>query len=79
MFWAQEELEPTDHDKLLLAQHAPSDVQSVTRILAQLRQAVDAYDNAEIEALLHEAIPDFGHTSDISRTNIVHINNGRNG
>ena len=58
LFHETEELTPTDHDKLLLAQHAEVDAKSLDKLLSALATATESYDQELIETLLREAIPE---------------------
>ena len=60
LFHADEASRPTGHDKLLLARHAAVDRQHIDPLIERLRAASDAFDEAAIDALLREAVPELG-------------------
>lgn len=60
LFRTEEQLSPTRHEKLLLAQHGNVDRDHVEACLRALGEGVAAYDTKQIETALLEAVPDYG-------------------
>lgn len=60
LFHADEHVEPTAHEKLLLAQHRDFEPDRIRACLEALRAGVDAFDGERIEAALREAVPEYG-------------------
>ena len=58
LFHDAEELTPTDHDKLLLAQHAAVDAKNLDSLMSALAKATESFDQRQVEALLRQAIPE---------------------
>jgi len=64
LFRDDEHLDPTSHDKLLLAQHVHNDRNHIEQLLSDLRSSVDAFDEESITALLSQAVPEFDVVTD---------------
>lgn len=58
LFHEAEELTPTGHDKLLLAQHAGLQAKDLDALLSALGKATESFDQRRVEALLQEAVPE---------------------
>ena len=58
LFHAAEQLTPTNHDKLLLAQQADVDPKSLDALVAALSKATTSYDEQKVEELLQQAVPE---------------------
>jgi FlaA1/EpsC-like NDP-sugar epimerase len=58
LFYEQERLNKTDHNKILLAQSLPVDWERLNRLVDALEQAGDAYDEDTLRLLLRELVPE---------------------
>lgn len=63
LFHEDEQLTPTDCEKLLLAQHAAVDPIELRKLLNAMADASASFDESEIERLLKQGVPEFGRTS----------------
>ncbi len=59
LFHDEEQLTPTSHDKLLLAQHTPVEARRLSELVAAMARASAAFDQGAIIQLLNEAVPEF--------------------
>ncbi|MET1023170.1 MAG: nucleoside-diphosphate sugar epimerase/dehydratase [Pseudoxanthomonas sp.] len=71
LFHAEELYQPTAHSKILEARAREVSLESVTRALHQLRQAVADYDTDAITRVLHAAIPEFSPAPEHEALNTV--------
>jgi len=58
LFHADENLTPTPHEKLLLAEHSRIDAERVEDLLEELIVASAAFDESEVQRILVEAVPE---------------------
>jgi FlaA1/EpsC-like NDP-sugar epimerase len=58
LFYEQEQLNPTGHKKILLAQSAPADWERLTRLVDALGEAGERYDEDALRLLLSELVPE---------------------
>jgi len=58
LFYEQEQLAKTGHDKILLAQSAAADWERLNRLLDMLETAGAAYDQEALQLLLRELVPE---------------------
>jgi FlaA1/EpsC-like NDP-sugar epimerase len=71
LFHAEELYRPTAHSKILEARAREVSLESVTRALHQLRQAVADYDTDAMTRVLHAAIPEFSPAPEHEALNTV--------
>jgi len=80
LFYAQEQLAKTGHDKILLAQSVPVDWERLNRLFDALEAAGAAYDQEALQLLLRELVPEMSATGEESpsaqgeQNNIVMFN-----
>ncbi len=58
LFHSEEKLQPTEHNKILLADHRPTDYQSLIQALDALKLAVDQYADKQIMEILTTLVPE---------------------
>ena len=58
LFYEQEQLNPTDHKKILLAHSAPVDWERLSRLVDALGEAGERYDEDGLRLLLNELVPE---------------------
>lgn len=58
LFYEQEQLSPTGHKKILLAQSSPVDWERLTRLVDALGEAGERYDEDALRPLLRELVPE---------------------
>lgn len=63
LFYEQERLDKTGHDKILLAQSAPADWERLTRLLDAMEQACRGYDDEAQRRLLRDMVPEMSEFS----------------
>ena len=58
LFYEQEQLNPTGHKKIMLAQSSPMDWERLTKLVDTLGEAADKYDENALRLLLNELVPE---------------------
>jgi FlaA1/EpsC-like NDP-sugar epimerase len=58
LFHEKEQLEPTQHTKILLARHRQVEWEQLQRVMGQMEQACQAMDESTLTQLLHELVPE---------------------
>ena len=58
LFHASEDLSPTGHEKLLLANHSSTDAERIMQLFEELRRACDVFDEDGIRRRLIEVVPE---------------------
>jgi FlaA1/EpsC-like NDP-sugar epimerase len=72
LFYSQEDLVHTKHDKILLARSCDVDWDMLNDEIRALEQACSAYNETEINAILNRLVPELGEQQQISaNTNVV--------
>ncbi len=62
LFHEKEQLEPTPHEKVLLAHHRQVDWATLTGILGEMAAACDTLDSETLDRLLNRLVPEHGET-----------------
>ncbi len=78
LFLDAEKLTPTPHHKIRLAQHVEVEPRQLADLLGALARAVESFDEAAIERLLREAVPDLGvvQPGSTETANVIAFNRG---
>lgn len=66
LFYKQEDLLQTKHDKILLAKSTKSEWDEIERKMASLEQACNQFDEAQVQRLLYELVPELSEQQAIS-------------
>lgn len=69
LFYQQEDLLKTEHNKILLARSAHSEWNEVERNMDLLQKASDNFDEDKIQDILYELVPELGEQQAISSSN----------
>ena len=73
LFHPTEPLNPTRHEKILLARHRPVERALFTDRLAELRKACDAFDEPALERILAELVPEYLHEPPLPSGDVIPI------
>ncbi len=60
LFHEKEQLEPTEHAKVLLARHRQVAWEKLEKVMSQMAEACQAMDESKLTHLLHELVPEHG-------------------
>ena len=71
LFHEMEQLEPTQHNKVLLARHRPVDWDRLSQIVEEMEQACFKMDDTALTTLLRELVPEHGVQQD--KTNSAEV------
>ena len=77
LFHPQESYQPTAHAKIMLAQPRELPTASLDQALQQARQAVLRYDQATLETILRQLVPEY--TREVLSPQVVSLNRKRKG
>ena len=74
LFYKNEIIEKTSHNKILLAKHSVTDLKDLSDKISGVIDAVKEFDNDKLKALLKNLVP----SSDNEKDNIISINQQKN-
>ncbi|MFQ5469003.1 MAG: polysaccharide biosynthesis protein [Gammaproteobacteria bacterium] len=71
LFYDQENLVPTEHDKILLAKSCDAEWEVLNEKFDGIQKACDRYDEQEIRVLLDHLVPELSEQQVVTRNNII--------
>jgi len=70
LFHVEERLTPTEHGKLLLAEHSKVDSEQIGKLFDELQHATEVIDEETIRRLLMESVPELTHDDNLTNAEL---------
>ena len=70
LFHVEEALTPTEHGKLLLAEHSKVDSEQIRKLFDELQHATEVIDEETIRRLLMESVPELTHDDNLTNAEL---------